>query len=80
MLYQSLTAIMPILYLCFSQRCQHKMLTACLKVRGKPSRMKPDSPLASASSRRLDNSLIMVSSEINFPWLTISASCKPEND
>ena len=53
-----------------------KMLTACLIVLGKPSRMNPDSPLDSPASSLLDSKLIIISSETNFPWLTISASCK----
>jgi len=52
----------------------YKLLTACFTVRGKPSRMKPDSPLASPFSRRLDNRFIIISSDTNLPWFTISAS------
>ena len=53
-----------------------KTLTACLIVRGKPSRMNPDSPLASPVSSLLDNKFIIISSETSFPWFTISVSCK----
>lgn len=52
-----------------------QMLTACLIVRGKPSRINPDSPLASPASSLFDNKLIIISSETNLPWLTISVSC-----
>ncbi len=51
------------------------MLTACLIVRGKPSRINPDSPLASPASSLFDNKLIIISSETNLPWFTISDSC-----
>lgn len=53
-----------------------EVLTACLIVRGKPSRMKPDSPFAALAWRRLDSKSITISSETNLPWLTTSASCK----
>lgn len=51
------------------------VFTACRIVRGKPSRIKPVSPLAELASRRLDNKFIIISSETNWPWLTTSASC-----
>lgn len=53
-----------------------ELLTACLTVRGKPSRIKPDSPFSSPLSRRFDNKFTMISSETKFPWFTISASCR----
>ena len=53
-----------------------KVLTACRIVRGKPSRMKPDLPLAALAWRWLDNKLMTISSETNFPLLTTSASYK----
>lgn len=62
--------------LCNSTFYKIELLTACLMVRGKPSRIKPDSPFAALASRRLDNKFIIISSETNFPWLTMSASCK----
>nr|GMD62708.1 hypothetical protein Iba_chr12bCG7980 [Ipomoea batatas] len=52
-----------------------KLLTACLTVRGNPSSINPDSPLASPASSLFDSKLSIISSETNFPWFTISASC-----
>ena len=59
--------------ICYSKTYSNngkKKLTACLIVRGKPSRMKPDSPLASPASSLLDNKAIIISSDTSFPWLT----------
>lgn len=53
-----------------------KVLTACLTVRGKPSRMNPDSPFSSPLLSRLVNNSTIISSDTNLPWLTISVSCK----
>lgn len=50
------------------------LLTACVTVLGKPSRMYPDSPFSLPASSRFDNKLIMNSSGTNFPWLTSSFS------
>lgn len=44
-----------------------RKLTACLIVRGNPSRMKPVSPFASPTSSLFDNKLIIISSETSFP-------------
>lgn len=49
-------------------------------VRGKPSRIKPNSPLASPASNLLDSKFIIISSETSFPWFTISDNCNKQQD
>lgn len=72
---QSISNCKSDLIIWYFYNIENLMLTACLTVRGKPSRINPISPLAWDSSRCLERRFIIISSEINFPWLTISASC-----
>ena len=50
-----------------SVRDMLKILTACFTVRGKPSRINPDSPWSSPFLSLFDKRLKIISSETNFP-------------